>query len=303
LNDIKRMKIITFTCWIITAVVLVGVAAWVVVGMRPFERGWVTFGGWSDVHTGPMEVVGTHNVPAGGVRSMHIEWTSGAVDVRPWDGNYIRITEHSPRELRAGENLQLDTSGDTVTIEFRARGTPMHNMPAKNLEVLVPRELGGNFDRFSIDSTSGRVVIDAIGATTFTIDSISGRIEVSGASADEISLRSVSGRVEVSGAQAQRLTVTTTSGRQELFGSFGQANLSSVSGRVEFTGTTVPADLTIGSTSGRVAVTVPDEGAISVHHSSVSGRFSSEIPVILHDGNPQFSLSTVSGRVGIYSLR
>jgi hypothetical protein len=61
----------------------------------------------------------------------------------------------------------------------------------------------------------------------------------------------------------------------------------------------VPAKLNAESTSGSITISVPDEGAIPVYHSSISGRFSSDIAVILDNKGAQFEISTLSGNVRI----
>jgi hypothetical protein len=44
---------------------------------------------------------------------------------------------------------------------------------------------------------------------------------------------------------------------------------------------------------------VPNRGEITVNHSSISGRFSSDIPVIMQSRNAQFNFSSVSGSTRI----
>jgi len=314
------MRTITIICRVVSAVVLIGLAVWVLTSGVFLRQG--TFFSLGAFDNRPLEVASSQSVSAQGVRAMNIDWTSGRVYVRPWDGSEIQITEFSSRELAEGERLLLSAQGDTVIVAYREGRGPAVQMVPKHLEVLIPRELSGNFESFAVNTVSARVYVSGIDAASLSAGTVSGRVNLTGVtserlrvgttsgrmelnsvSAEEIDLRSISGRVELTRAQAGRLIVDTTSGRQELHGAFERASLQSVSGRVELTSTILPADLAVGTTSGRVAVTVPYEGAISLNHSSASGRFNSDIPVIMHAPDAQFRISTTSGRVEIFALR
>ena len=321
-NSAQKMRIVTIVCWIVAAVALVGLVAWFVLGST-FNFGinlgidgvsW-GFGG------GTYEAQTTHRVPIDGVDTLSINWVAGGVSIRPHDGDEIQITEYSRRALRDGERLQLNTSGNTVSIEFRT-GRNIGNMPSKNLEVYIPRVLIGDFDRVAVNSVSGRIEINDVNAVTLDagtvsgrvelrniaaenlgVDTTSGRIEGFDVSASRANIRSISGRIELIRTQIDNVDTYTTSGRQTLSGTFNDVSSRSVSGRVEVISTSVPDRLNVGTTSGRIDITVPDEGAISVSHSLRSGRFSSDIPVILHGDDVQFRLSSTSGRVTIHALR
>ena len=321
--NINRMRTITIVCKIVSAAVLVGLAVWVLTSGLFFGQ----FGGWGLNISGPLNVVSSQSVSAQGVQAIDIDWVAGNVYVRSWDGSEIQITEFSDRELREGESLRLSAEGGTLRIDFWESSSAWGgrrfggNIARRYLEVLVPHELSSSLESFTVNGISSRITVSGIAATTFHAETVSGRIsltgitserlgantmsgrlELSGISADEVNLLTISGRVGLTQAEARRLHVYTTSGRHEISGAFEQANLESVSGRVEFVSTTLPTDLRANTVSGRVEITVPNEGGISVQHSSASGRFSSEIPVVT-GSDAQFNISTVSGRMSIYALR
>ena len=170
-------------------------------------------------------------------------------------------------------------------------------------------------------TTSGRIEVFGIQADEITLRTTSGRIGTTDTQAGEMYLRTISGRIETLDTQAQSLrtqttsgrhgiygsfgsvNATSTSGRHELSGSFGNVNVRSTSGRVEITSTTLPEHLAAHATSGRISVTVPNDGAISIAHSTTSGRFTSAIPVTTNAGaDAQFNLSTSSGRISVFAL-
>ena len=308
----SKARIVTITCWAISALALSGLVLWLLLS-NLFGFGF---------SIGTFEPVGTYRVSTDNINSLSIDWTAGAVYIRPHAGDEIQITEFAQRELREGEALSLNTDGGTLTILFTERmGLGLNNMPTKRLEVLIPYALIEQFTQVHVNTVSGRVVASGIHANdvvigttsgrielarintpTLRASTTSGRIELSAVQADEIHLRTVSGRITAANTQAEHLRTDTTSGRHELAGSFGYVNARSTSGRIEITSASVPERLTARASSGRIYVTVPNEGPISVQYSTSSGRFTSELPVLTHSGtDAQFNLSTTSGRISIFA--
>lgn len=317
----KNTRIITIICWAISALALLGLAVWLIVG------GLFNFGfGLDFIGVGTFEPVGTHSVSADNIDSLSIDWTSGRIYVGTHSGSEIQITEFARRDLRDREELSLNTDDGTLSIHFTERRQGISfgfNNLTKQLEVLIPDTLGETFDRFHVNTVSGRVEVRNIQADDFNVGTVSGRIElfditssnlsasttsgridVLNVQADEIRLHTVSGRIEAWDTQAESLRTNTTSGRHELSGSFGYVNARSTSGRIEITSAIVPESLSARTASGRISVTVPNEGAISVQYSTTSGSFTSQMPVTTHGGTAaQFNLSTTSGRIEIFELR
>ena len=306
----SKTKLVTITCWAISALALAGFVIWLLLSnISGFGFGMGTF------HS-----VGTYRVSAEDIDSLSIDWTAGAVYIRPNSGDEIQITEFAQRALRDGEALSLNTDGGTLTILFTEHmWLGLNNMPPKQLEILIPYALIENFEQVHVNTVSGRVMASGIHANDVVIGTTSGRIELSRISApvlhasttsgrielsavqaDEIHLHTVSGHIETTSTQTETLRTNTTSGRHELSGSFGYINARSVSGRIEIASTRVPESLTARATSGRIYVTVPSGDTIIVQYSTTSGRFTSELPVITHSGtDAQFNLSTTSGRISL----
>ena len=339
--NMKTMRLVTIICWVVTAVALIGLAAWFLTG-RVFGIGrdrW-SIGSTLESLTGSFEAAGTYNVSMDNVDSIYIDWVAGDVDVTPYDGNDIRITEFARRELEDDEILTYSISGGTLTIKFDNRDFSLGRTLTKKLEVLVPSTLIENFDKFTVDSvsgsvnvknanagafkidtTSGSVSVDNVNAGTFKIDTVSGStrlsnisstavevsstsgsINMSSVNTDYIKMNSISGSAHLTDVNAKTLISSTTSGDHDLLGVFNNVDIDSISGRVTITSAVVPESLKIGTTSGNITVTVPDGGAVSVSHSSVSGKLNSDIPIILQGKDPQFRFSTISGEVKILAL-
>ena len=311
----RNTRTITIICWAVSAVALLGLLAWFLIG------GLFNFGFGDFVGVGTFDPVGSHSVPADNIHSLDVDWTSGRVHIGTHSGNNIEITEFARRNLRDGEQMWVSTEGGTLTVNFVERRVLRGNMVSKQLEILIPQSMSADFESFRVNTVSGRVEITGMGANDFAVSTTSGRvelrnitsqtlhasttsgrIELSSVAADGITLRTVSGRIEAVNTEAGRLQTQTTSGRHELSGSFEEVSARSVSGRIEVRSQVVPESLVAHATSGRITVFVPGGEAISVQYSTRSGRFSSAIPVITHGGaGAQFELSTTSGRISIYA--
>ena len=176
-------------------------------------------------------------------------------------------------------------------------------------------------DDMNLDSSSGSVTAARVQANGMVINSMSGTARVSDSSAEminiytssgsinasgafsNVSLKSMSGRISLdNSAPRSVLDADTSSGSLNLSGLFTRVNIGSMSGSVTIKSAIVPSYLKADTTSGGINIYIPDEGAVSVHHSSTSGRFSSDIPVTIQNGDAQFELSSMSGNTRIFVL-
>jgi len=304
----KTMRVVTIVCWVITAIALAGIAVWFLTGTI-FGFTSNRWEGWSFMRntgrfeslTGPYNVVGSERVDAAGINNIRIEWVAGEITVVPHDGSEIQVTESAQRELRDIEKFRVTTSGDTLTINFTGPNIS-GKTPQKRLEVLVPRELSENMQMLSIDTVSGGANVTDITASVLKVESISGDLDLSGVFGDA-KIKTVSGRLTLKNS-AQNAVVDTdsVSGRTELSGYFDKAIINSVSGSISFTSATVPTSLKVDSISGGITIALPAGSEVSVNHSSVSGRLSSDIPVTMEGSGAVIRISTVSGSTKITTL-
>ena len=304
----KTMRAVTVICWIITAIALAGIAVWFLTGTI-FGFTSTRWEGWSFMRnaggfeslTGPYNVVGSESVNATGINSIRIDWVAGEITVIPHDGSEFLVTESAQRELRNNETFYVTTSGDTLMIKYTER-TISGRTPQKRLEVLVPRELSKNMHMLSIDTVSGEANVTDITAAILKTESISGRLDLSGVFGD-VKVKTVSGGATLkNSAQNAVLDADTVSGRLELSGYFDKAVINSVSGGISFTSAIVPASIKADSISGSITIALPADAEISVNHSSVSGRLSSDIPVTMEGRGAVINISTVSGSTKITTL-
>ena len=318
-------RVITIICWAVSALVLIGLLIWFLTG--------TVFGTWgsnwfSGINIGNIENLSgsfssqsTYKADPSNIHTIDINWVAGEVTVIPHDGDEILVTESAQRDLRENERFRTSTDGGTLTVRFRERGSTPRNMPRKNLEVLVPHSLSEDLTRLNINTTSGSVKTDNFNATTVKISSVSASVNISGFVSQGIDINTTSGAVTASSIRAGRLDissvsgaanisdslvttldVSTTSGRTNATGEFDRVDVSTVSGSTTIRSTSAPSRLSVSSVSGATDIYIPDTGVITVSHSAVSGRFSSEVPVTMQSG-AAYSFSSVSGNTSIHILR
>lgn len=333
-----KTRIITTICYAVSALALLGLIIWLFL-MGLFSG--VGFG-LNFVSGGTFSEVGSHSVSIDNIESLDVQWISGRVYVGSHNGDEIIIREFARRDLSAGEELTMNTDNNILTIGFtESRGLFNDNL-VKQLEVLIPIALIESFDVFKVNTVSGRIDARDIGANDFAVhttsgrieldnimspyidaftvsgrvvlrkieservnvQTVSGRIEASNTIANDVHLQTTSGRIEVRNSQVDALSANAMSGRLYLSGSFHDVYARSTSGRIEVISQIIPDSLLAHASSGRIVVRVPSSDPISVEHSTTTGRFNSEIPIISHGGaDAQFRLSTSSGRINIYELR
>jgi len=277
---------------------LLGLSVWFIFsGIIGLDGDWFSFG--------PMNESVMYSVSANDIDNLTISWTTGAVSVDIHDSNYIRITEFSRRALREGQQLDYRVDNNILNINFRADGARRRHMPAKRLEILIPRALSQGLNQLNITTTTGRITIDNIHASELSARTTTGRVELNAVYADIINLRTTTGRVEAFNTEVQAIQTHTTTGRHEISGTFGAIDARSTTGRIELTSTTVPNSIVARATTGRISVVVPNGGEpVTVQQSTTTGRFSSDIPIVTHSSaDAQFRLTTTTGRISIYELR
>jgi DUF4097 and DUF4098 domain-containing protein YvlB len=280
----KTARIITIICWIVVAVVLIGLALWFFTGSifgiglgrwgLSIRDAGLSFrgstGGWESL-SGPYKIDGAYSVPTAGINSINIDWVAGEVTIKPHDGAEIEITEYAQRELNDNEKVRFSTSGGRLTIRFReqnARG----NMPQKRLDVLVPHELCANLYSFSVSTVSGRVDAESIGAGIFTAGSTSGAINISDVSSRTFEAKAISGAITVASVQSESIEISSTSGAITVTSAIaaGDMEIESISGTIRVTGSSA-GTIDCNTTSGGIDINGAFDG---VKLNSLSGRIS-----------------------------
>lgn len=317
----KNMRTITIVSWLITALVLIGMAIWLLTGtLFGLKTGFtinmpiINIGSF-DKLTEPFDEVGSYTVPADDISTISIDWTSGDITITPYDGEVIRFTEYARRDLNDKEKLDYAVSDGRLEINYVSQSF-IFNMVTKKIEILVPEKLAGNLEvlkvrsasadlsitdfdvtTLEINETSGDTILTSVSASQATVGSVSGDINIIGMTAQTLTLKTVSGDVDLTNVTADALHAYTTSGDLRLDGTFGSVVSESVSGDVSLISSIVPDTATCKTTSGSITITLPGESVLDVNYSTVSGRFKSEIAVKNSGGGAPYRFSSVSGNI------
>jgi len=308
----KAMKIVTIICWMITALALTGLLIFFLTGTIfgfssdkwDFGNNFgIGFSSFTENLTGPFTVDGTYNVAADNIDTLRINWVAGNVTVTPYDGTNIKITELAQRELSDREKLGFSVSSDTLTINFRERGSNRFgNMPRKQLEVLVPHALAENLSKLVIETVSGNVNIDGINASVLEGESVSADLRFLG-SYGKVKLESVSGNLLLrNNSPGCEVNANNVSGLIDLLGSFNKVNIETVSGQMLVSSEELPTSFKAESVSGSLTIKLPAGSTVSVNHSAVSGKLTSDLPILMEGRGAAFTISSVSGNTKIEVL-
>ncbi len=278
--------------------------------------------------------------------ALDVDWPSGSVNLLCHDGDTVVISETAALEIPEDYAVRWFLDGTTLRVRFCKSGAVPVACPEKTLTLTIPRSavLNGvglscasaaaeltelTADTVNVSTASGRVdlisctgstleVSTASGAVAMSsgdwsdasVSTTSGNVEISAlAAADRLHISTTSGAVSADCAAADRFSVSSTSGRVSLsVGSFRSGEVSSTSGALSLAAGCTPEALDMSAVSGSITLLLPDAAGFTADVDTVSGSFSSELPVSLRnetyvhgDGSARFSLNTVSGDISIRS--
>ena len=334
----NKYKIIQIICWVIVFLVFLGIALWFLLGNN--KRFANVFG--LEFLNGPYEKEGSYSIASADVESIDIDWTAGRVTVTPYEGNEIQVVEYAQRSLEEDEKLVYSTSEGTLQISYCEKNENwFRNLPSKKLEVLLPRKLASDLDKFilncvsaeadiqmitssylrvktvsgegylteingneaEINSTSGSLKLGGVHIPNLNLKTVSGEIIVDGLDTEDVRAKSTSGSIRFSKVATSLLQIETVSGDIGFQGSYKELISNSTSGSVSVTNQTVPTSFHIKTVSGEVDLTMPSFDNFRLYKKTVSGSFDCDIPVTTQsDSNGDYTIKTTSGDIDIQEL-
>lgn len=260
------------------------------------------------------------------IRRIEIDWPSGSVNLVPHAKDTVLLSEAAeegmPEELRVHWWLE----GSTLHVRFSASGAKQRafNSWRKELTLTVPEAL--SLDGVEIRTASATVAAEGLAAETLDISTASGSIRLDCA-ANAIRLNSASGSVQLTQRDsAAEVYIDTASGRIEAeLGHVDAAQLESASGRIALAAGSVdtltaktasgtitcameaaPSACRLRSTSGDVALSLPEHADFTAKVSTTSGDFESDFALkkdgrsyICGSGSAGIEIDTTSGDVSI----
>lgn len=271
----------------------------------------------------------------GPISRLRINWVNGPVEVRPWEGDTLRLTEYSPRPLQEEERLALREENGCLTVQwtqkpaiflgFRPFSLQKHlvvELPqtAPLEEVKVESVSGALYltgfqaGKIKAQAVSGSVSCQGLWAEQLWAESASGAVRLASVSSRELEARSVSGRTELLGFSCAKLKGETISGSLTVRGEGEEVKLNTISGALCLELSQYPRTARLNTVSGKISLGLPQEGpGFTVGYDSVSGDFRSRFPLIgalkkrhgqaaFGQGGAALHLETVSGAMELYPL-
>ena len=268
--------------------------------------------------------------PVGGVvTQLKIEWWNGPVEIRPWEGDTIRVAEYSPRPLEDSERMGIREKNGKLHIQWNENGIRFGSWRLKkHLVVELPTDAvleeiraentsgslylaGISLGKGNLETTSGMVYCHGLRAEKMRVETTSGEVQMEGASVGELRVETISGEQRILEFATQYFKGETVSGPLTAIGNGEELKLSTVSGPLTVQVGQHPRKVKLETVSGPVEAVLPEgEPGFTVEYSSLSGRFSSQFPLtgklgkregsaVYGSGGPQLHLETVSGSMGL----
>ena len=250
-----------------------------------------------------------------GVHSLVISWISGEVEVLPWEGSELRITETANRPLAEDERMRQTLENGVLTVEWtrkRRRIGPMNLR--KRLVVEIPA--GVSLRRVEVNSVSAPVRLEGTAAAgELAVSTVSGKLEAFDLTAPALKLTTVSGKLELQGFAGDTVSLNTVSGKLTAHGAARFLETETVSGKIELGLEDLPENLSANSVSGKIEATLvlppEDPRGFTVSYESLSGLFESDFPLtgelkkhhgagVYGDGSHRISMETTSGKMELH---
>ncbi|WP_455941637.1 DUF4097 family beta strand repeat-containing protein [Neglectibacter timonensis] len=265
------------------------------------------------------------------LEEIDISWVSGPVELRPYDGSTVRVTEYSKYPLEEGQRLWMRIAEEKLQIRW-SREKNVFGMVVnrgKHLVVELPRKAAAHLENVrcsnvsgdiyvsdiagedvSLSSTSGKVTAVNVFAEDLKLGSVSGRVTAQNISAEDLSVTGTSGRVELAGLAAEDVKVSTVSGSIDAYGNAENFHIKSVSGSIALQVAQCPEEAELKTTSGKISLRLPENQGFTAKYSSMSGNFTTDFPVrgdvggrkgkaIFASGDAEYTLNTMSGSMEI----
>ena len=185
-----------------------------------------------------------------GIENIKIDWKSGDVVLKAWDGNQVVVREKSVTSLNSRTKMRAKSENGTLSINFASKGVWM--LPIlfkKDLEVLIPSSW--DMKNITLSTASSPVDITGLSALSIVVKSASGNISLNNMGViGDTTLKSTSGDVTAALKAGVMFRAESTSGKI----------MARIGGKV------VAAETK--SASGNVSLIVDDIGRISAQSSS-----------------------------------
>lgn len=241
------------------------------------------------------------------IYDIDIRWQSGNIELKIGSSDEFRITETSAKELDHSNRLTIDGEDGSLLIKWDEQtglGEFLRGQYDKDLVVEIPADF--DTDVLKISTVYGEVKLSGIEASEMKITSTTAGIKLQNCKAYEMKLRTDSGAIDLTDVMAEDMKLISTSGAIRAEGSVGYTlKLDSANGNIDFAGSfekltaastggdltlftaVLPKQLELGSVSGNVELSIPENSNLPVELKSMSGEIETAFEELDADNFPE----------------
>lgn len=241
------------------------------------------------------------------ISSIDIRWQSGKVTLTTGNKDEFRITETSSRELDHSNRLTIDGESGSLVIkwdEHTGPGETLRGQYDKDLVLEIPSDI--DLDTVDISSVCGEVEIIEVEAYELKVKTSDAALKTVGCRAELMSAVCGTGDIALADVMANEMKLITTTGSITAEDTAGyELRLDSVSGNIEFIGSfekltgastegellletdVLPGQISLGSVSGNVSLSIPKDSFLPVTLDSMSGKTDSAFPELAAEEFPE----------------
>ncbi len=330
----KGKKVIKIILGFIIAVVIIATIMVFVIGVdKTNGDGIFSFGSTnvSGLYDNSSEYkIGGADINSNELKYIDINWIRGSVDILPYDGDDVRISEAFVSGENSDENIVRYLVKDgRLTIQFtKAQGffERLFAKPlVKNLTVLIPEDkmdintlnvdtVGASLkasaltlETLDIDNVSGNIDISDITAAQVVVDNVSGKLAIEQMTSNHVRIDTVSGEIFLADVNTETLKMNTVNGKVNYSGDAKEIDADAVSAHMSVTLDNAPEKVDCESVSGDIIFKIPDNDGFSLDFETVSGTLASDFPLKSEskhkssygNGGFNYEFETVSGALKV----
>lgn len=249
-----------------------------------------------------------------GLKTIDINWTSGNLNVKVYDGDEVKCEEEGQGENSDNFMRTKIENGKLVIKPVKSGLSWWRRAPKKNLNVYLPKYVAESLDTLDIDSASARISVSNVNAKLFRLDTASGNVNLSDSSIGKLDVDSASCDVQISNTKITDIDLDTASGDLTMSsGSVERITVDSASGKVDIYSDIMPTQVDIDTASGDTILHIPfDEDGFVMKGDTASGRLrvkyltgtsiESRDNIHVLNGRYKYDLDSASGDFEIYEI-
>lgn len=215
----------------------------------------------------------SYSVGSGSVKGelsrIELHWTSGSVNIRPYDGDEIVLQETGADSEK--EQLRYRLQDGVLTVQYCKSGFHWNITTHKCLELMLPQAQAAALLSVEVDTSSADVAVQGVTAQSFDLDTASGELRAVDCAFSSFEADTASGDCTLENCTVGSFEMDAASGRAILSGSVETVEFDSASGDLRITTATAPRKIEVSTASGRTELTLPKDAEFTAELDAASG--------------------------------